>query len=576
MTAARPDAAAFFGAERSRVDQVHLVFKTHVDVGFTDFAANVLRQYREVYIPAALRTAADLRAAGETERLVWTVPAWIVWDALEQGDRMLRAAVESGIALGDLTWHALPFTYHSELLDEALFRHGLTIAGRLDRRFGKKTIAAKMTDVPGHTRGIVPLLAEAGVELLHIGVNEASRMPDVPPAFRWRAGGAEIIVLYQHGYGADFTLDGLGAALSFAHTHDNLGPQDAAAVQAAFAAARAAFPGATPVASTLDDFAVALRTVRHTLPVVEDEIGDSWIHGAASDPAKLAGFRALCRLHSAWRAEDPADDPALAAFADNLLLVPEHTWGLDHKTHLYDWTSYAAEDFAAARRKPDFQAMEQSWQEQRDYLSAAMASLAGVRRQQASAELAAVTAAPTLSAGSAIATGTAITLGRFQLRVSKDGGLAQLLDQESGRDWSRGRDLFRVWWEGFGVAEYEAFWNAYIANADNPEVRSWAEYDFQKPGLARSRPAHGARDFRIADLTADADGRKLRIVLASSAEAKAAGAPGRVELRYVFDARKPAFHLDLFWRDKLASRLPEATWLSFDPAMDHPDSWRLD
>ena len=179
-------------------------------------------------------------------------------------------------------------------------------------------------------------------------------------------------------------------------------------------------------------------------------------------------------------------------------------------------------------------------------------------------------------AGSAIATGTAITLGRFQLRVSEDGGLAQLLDQESGRDWSRGRDLFRVWWEGFGVAEYEAFWNAYIANADNPEVRSWAEYDFQKPGLARSRPAHGARDFRIADLTADADGRKLRIVLASSAEAKAAGAPGRVELRYVFDARKPAFHLDLFWRDKLASRLPEATWLSFDPAMDHPDSWRLD
>ena len=31
-----------------------------------------------------------------------------------------------------------------------------------------------MTDVPGHTLGIVPLLAEAGVRFLHLGVNTAS------------------------------------------------------------------------------------------------------------------------------------------------------------------------------------------------------------------------------------------------------------------------------------------------------------------------------------------------------------------------------------------------------------------
>jgi hypothetical protein len=34
--------------------------------------------------------------------------------------------------------------------------------------------AAKMTDVPGHTRVIIPLLAQAGVKFLHIGVNHMS------------------------------------------------------------------------------------------------------------------------------------------------------------------------------------------------------------------------------------------------------------------------------------------------------------------------------------------------------------------------------------------------------------------
>ena len=71
-------------------------------------------------------------------------------------------------------------------MNPALFSAGLDIAAKLDARYGKKTIAAKMTDVPGHTVGIIPLLAERGVELLHIGVNSATPVPDVPEIFRWR------------------------------------------------------------------------------------------------------------------------------------------------------------------------------------------------------------------------------------------------------------------------------------------------------------------------------------------------------------------------------------------------------
>ena len=562
------------------IHKVHLVFKTHVDVGFTDFAAKILQLYREVYIPAALRTAAELRAGGGPERLIWTLPAWMVWNALEEGNNALRHAVERGIQNGDLTWHALPFTFHSELLEPSLFRHGLSVAQRLDRRFGRKTIAAKMTDVPGHTRGIVPILAEAGIEFLHIGVNDASRVPDVPPAFRWRAGGADVAVVYQHGYGRDFSLPGLGEALSFAHTNDNLGPQDAAAVRAAFEAARTAFPEGTLAASTLDDFAIALRPIRDTLPVIEDEIGDSWIHGAASDPAKLAGFRALSRLRARWIAETPAaaNDPALTAFGDALLIVPEHTWSVDHKAYLDDWTSYAPEAFKAARQRPKFQLAESSWQEQRGYLTKAVATLDGMRRREAEAELAAIAAKPEPLAGSATIDGERISAGRFLLSVSPTGGLAQLVDQESGRRWNGAQDLIRLWREGFGAADYDLFWKAYNVNTDQQDVSWWAAYDFQKPGLREARLDHCFWNFELADLTLKqvTDGARLRVALRCSEEAVASGAPRHSELRYLFRDRLPGFDLDLIWSEKQATRLPEATWLSFDPAVSHPQCWSLD
>ena len=126
-------------------------------------------------------------ARGGAERLVWTTGAWPLWHALEVAEPALRRRIEDAVVAGDLVWHALPVTTHTELMDRGLAEAGLGISAELDERFGRRTIAAKMTDVPGHTRGLVPILAAAGVRLLHLGVNPAWPMPDVPPVFRWRA-----------------------------------------------------------------------------------------------------------------------------------------------------------------------------------------------------------------------------------------------------------------------------------------------------------------------------------------------------------------------------------------------------
>src|SRR5947209_19372331 len=102
-------------------------------------------------------------------------------------------------------------------MNASLFASGLRLSQELDRRFGKHTIAAKMTDVPGHTRGIVPLIDQAGITFLDIGVNPASTLPAVSPAFVWKdSNAAEVIVMYQRGaYGGFSVLPDLPAALTF-------------------------------------------------------------------------------------------------------------------------------------------------------------------------------------------------------------------------------------------------------------------------------------------------------------------------------------------------------------------------
>jgi len=232
------------------VDTVHLVAKTHLDLGFTALAVEVADQYVHDFFPRAIDVSVELRERGGDERLVWSTGAWPLWHALEVAEPQLRRRIEDAIVAGDLAWHALPLTTHTELMDRGLAEAALGISAELDDRFGRRTIAAKMTDVPGHTRGLVPILAAAGVRLLHIGVNPAWPVPDVPPVFRWRApDGSEVVVVYQAGgYGGFRAVPGCTEALAFAHTSDNLGPPSADEVLGSHAAVRAVVPGATVVA----------------------------------------------------------------------------------------------------------------------------------------------------------------------------------------------------------------------------------------------------------------------------------------------------------------------------------------
>ena len=585
---------------------LHVVFKTHLDVGFTDYAAAVKQLYFERYIPQALRVARELRDTGSPDRFVWTTGSWILYEYLEQATGAALKEAEEGIRAGDLRWHALPFTTHSELMDPGLFRFGLVLASELDARFGVRTIAAKMSDVPGHTRGIIPLMAERGITFLHIGVNAASPAPDVPPVFRWREpkSGAQLVVMYHTaGYGGAARIEGLDHALGFAHTEDNLGPQSRLDVIQALDRFRSRFPDYEVRASTLDEFAAHLEGFSDRLPVIAEEIGDTWIHGTGSDPLKTAGFRALQRLRARWAAEgrDAADPQCFHRFGRELLAVAEHTWGMDVKTHLADYRNYGREEFARARaidtvfedapqelafadgfrshgQPQSYRKIEASWREQRAYLHRAVAALKDPSLA-AEARKALHACSPVRLSGGEGALGPWLErvqeLEHFNVRFSPvNGSVISLVDTRSGMEWARkGRPLALFRYQSFSSADYDRFLREFVVNLDDPEIHSWAAPDFGRLGLM---PAHCASAFHAPRLvSASRDRERFHFDLRLPQRPRERyGAPALLRVTYTFPVREPLIDVELSWLDKPASRLPEAAWLSFIP-QGGADGWEI-
>ena len=273
---------------------IHLVFKTHLDLGFTNLAAKIEEQYLEHYIPAALQLAKESRDQTPERRFAWTTGSYLIWLYLEKKGAADRKLMEEAISAGDIHWHALPFTTHTELADRDLLDFGLSISKDLDAQFGKKTISAKMTDVPGHTLALVDAFSDANVRFFHVGVNHVSTMPDVPPIFRWRSpSGKEVVVAYHSGgYGGLVAPPDSEHKLYFAHTNDNQGPQTTQGLERSYNELQAKFPEEELAATSMCRFAELALTpeVVAKLPVIDQEIGDSWIHGIGTAPIKVARY----------------------------------------------------------------------------------------------------------------------------------------------------------------------------------------------------------------------------------------------------------------------------------------------
>lgn len=546
--------------------KIHLIFKTHLDLGFTGYASAVRRQYHDHYIPMALDTGEHFLKENPTHPAFrWTTGSWLIWDHLntQSSDKVKR--LEQGIRDGIIAWHAMPFTTHTELMSRPLFAEALSLSTELDQRFGKTTRAAKMTDVPGHTLGAVEVMAEHGIEFLHLGVNAACPVPDVPPLFRWRApNGVEVVVLYQSSYGEKYLAGGMQDAIAFAHTMDNIGPQNVGQVVETWEQMKEQNPGFDLEASTLDTYWDSLRCIRDTLPVVTREIGDTWIHGTGSAPHRLSRFFACQRAYDRFAADLTPDR---RAFGRKLLEVAEHTWGVDIKTYLRDETAWDRADFdKALQDDARFQIAQGAWAEQDQIIDAALELLCPDDRASAIE----TPAIPKLT-GAAVETGRSVCFGDFEAQIDWTTGALRALQKgrtEVLRAREDGAGLFAFTQRAYTANEINCYLDSYLTHR-----YGWGIQDHTKPGLATSETQR-SEVFKTSDAKAWVDGNRM-FVSAQMPAAAVEDFGAAKEVIWSYEAQNNVLHVALHLIGKEKNRQPEAGFCHFEPDIIG-DSLRLE
>ncbi len=578
--------------------RIHVIFKSHLDVGFTDLSSNVVDQYMEQYIPQALRLIDSLEDSDLT--FIWTTGSWLIDRFLRTSSPSLRRKMEYALGNKTIRWHAIPFTVHSELASPELFRAGLRISKDLDHRFGIHTIAAKFTDIPGHTQGIIPLLEEYGIKYLHIGTNPACIPADLPPLFRWRsADGSQVVVNYQSGYGNVTECPIAHTTLWFSHLKDNEQPPDRDSLTMLYAHIRKQYPQAVVEASDLDSFARDILQFSDHFPIIDQEVGDTWIHGVGTDPLKVARYRALCRVFKQVDNESENIEQAKRS----LLLVAEHTWGMDLKRYLPDYLNYKKDDFTRARKQdiismrtqekgrqeythPDsslvpgtspphecsYSVFESSWQEQRLYINQSIAYVKDPKVIQAVNEsLLQVTPFwPSLEKYTPISLLEEAVCGPWHIEFNqRTGAISSLYHEKQDIQFCRhGGNIGQYQYNIYSDAEYQQFYRTYLV-AHEDHYR-WSLSDYTKPGLERVKglerktyyPEHPK-----GYIMRNGDHTEIRVISTMPNESvDLYGAPKHILMCYRFT---DTCRITLHWKNKDANRIPESSWIEF--GLDFPE-----
>jgi Domain of unknown function (DUF5054) len=472
------------------------------------------------------------------------------------------------------------------LMDPSLISGAVAISGSLDQRFGRKTTGAKMTDVPGHTRGLVSPLAAAGVKFLDIGVNDASTPAVLSPLFRWQdPAGAQLIVSYHSSYGTIQIVPGSDLAYAIVVRDDNTGPHTAEEIAATYLNLRTRFPNAELRATDLTHIADAVHPHAGALPVVTQEIGDTWIHGVGSDPLKVARYRRLCFLRNAWilNGKFKVGDATDIKLLRSLLLEAEHTWGTDTKTWL-DFDNYVPTDLMKLLDTKNYKVVQSSWGEKRNDLFAAIDTLPPDLKAEAQQTVGALAAVRPQPMTSSKMSKLEVNGGVLHLRLDeKTGAIRRLRNNRTSAEWaSPDHPLALFTYQTLSQTDYAAFFKSYVVSSED-----WAFKDFGKPNIERFGAVSKIWVPSLAqcEITQDQFQTKIRTRLefktdqldksdpASTAMPPATAWPKDIFVDYVLSNVSPVLEIAVSWFGKLPTRMPEALWFSFNPPVKGSQAW---
>jgi len=562
------------------VRRVLAVFKCHLDVGFTNTQAAVIQRYFTEYFPQAIRIASESRDSGR-HRYVWTTGSWLLYEYLEQAAPDARKRMEQAITDGDIAWHALPFSWQSELLDASMIAGSLALSESLDRRFGRTTTGAKMSDVPGHTRGLIAPLAAHGIRFLDIGVNRASRPAEVPPLFVWKdRRGASLVVMYHPAYGSTLRVPDADVAVAVIVRGDNSGPHSHAEISGIYSDLTHQYPNAQITATTLTEVANTVVQYQDRLPAVTQEIGDTWIYGVPSDPIKIARYRALARLRRDWLARGrlQVGDAADISLLRRLLLDVEHTWGTDTKRWL-DYDHYTRSDLESVLATPRYTFVTSSWQEKRQDLFDSIAALPVSLRDEAQAAIRSLDVREPPSKGSRHSLTDEIETTHFILGFDPStGAIRRLRRKASRREWAaHDHPLALFSYQTLSEEDYDRFFSHYIMS-----TADWVAKDFGKPGIEKFGVESETWQAELSSVRVEKGPQEQRVLARLDIRDRAALRSGRASfpekmyLELVLPDAEPVVQVNFYWFGKPSTRLPEALWLTFRPITSSTLGWAMD
>jgi hypothetical protein len=326
----------------------------------------------------------------------------------------------------------------------------------------------------------------------------------------------------------------------------------------------------------------AIAPYRDKLPVVAQEIGDTWIHGCASDPLKVARYREVARLREGWIAKGAfevggATDLQLLR---HLLLEPEHTWGTDTKTWL-DFDNYEPADLIPMLDTKKYKVVEFSWIEKRQDLLDGVATLPEALREEAQLAIQGLAPAwPVLPPKAVlIAAGKAIETEHFIVGIdAKTGAITRLRNKATGREWASEKNPVGLFtYQTLSDEDFQRFLDTYLTTKAD-----WAKKDFGKPNIERFGAKNQDWHAESAEVHVEETAEAHRIVVGLRLKDDAAFDSGRAAFpRHVFvelvlPKAEPVIHLNLSWFGKPATRMPEALWLTFNPIVEDRKGWTLE
>ncbi|WP_316836895.1 glycoside hydrolase family 38 C-terminal domain-containing protein [Pedobacter nutrimenti] len=375
----------FAQTNNNKVKEVIVVFKTHFDIGYTDWSENVRYNYANSMITSALNTVEKSKFLPKDQQFKWTISGWPMKEILSKAKPDVKLRVEQAIKDGSFFVHALPFSMETESSDLEPLVQSLGYASKISREEGLPLpIDAKESDVPSHSWIMPTMLSNAGIKFLHIGCNPASRSPEVPLLFWWEGPDKSKLMTFYYGeyYGTspappkDWTHK---TWLALIQTNDNSGAPSFEDYRETLKNIEKLNPGAIVRVGSMADFYNAINKENPKLITVKGDMPDTWIHGYMSMPREMKLSRALSKstlnleafstLSSIWgrKAEEPIQaivDQSL----ENITLFDEHTWGLAMSHGHSGYWAYGKE-FEKLRAKGYYDIIEYSWKEKGDYVT---------------------------------------------------------------------------------------------------------------------------------------------------------------------------------------------------------------